>query len=329
MPAGTGQSEPDVTEIRELEERLDNLRIQTSDDLAIRGNAWQGYALDVPICGGGQVIACCFEDGSCQLLSPEQCVSSGGTITGGSCDPNPCGASTDLCITFEGITSTCGCVGPFFSGTEWKMYHDEGLNGTYQVSLISPNTWHLLISDGSTCYNVERWLNECVGEPLDTISGSVEVFVDFDGTDYLVRLRVSDDFQSSAFYGSGPGPVISDTHSCGDSTDIGPAYGIGGTATISTPPCDGPNPCSGVTGACCSEEGDCTIETEEDCITLGNDYQGDGTFCHPNPCPQPPPTGACCDYGDNSCTITTEDDCVGETTAWIGPDTICPDDCGF
>ncbi len=106
MPAATEQSEPDVTEIRELEERLDNFRIQVADDLTIRGNAWQGYALNVPICGGppSGVIACCFEDGSCQLLSPEQCVSSGGTITGGSCDPNPCGGVTGGCCT-DGVCS--------------------------------------------------------------------------------------------------------------------------------------------------------------------------------------------------------------------------------
>ncbi len=325
MPAGTGQSEPDVTEIRELEERLDNLRIQTSDDLAIRGNAWQGYALDVPICGGGQVIACCFEDGSCQLLSPEQCVSSGGTITGGSCDPNPCSTSTDICVTFEGITSSCGCV-----GADGKIYHQEGLNGTYQLVLTSPGIWQLTISDGSSCWNVERWIGAgCDGEPVDTISGPVVIRVTFDGSDYLVWIQTTDDAAASAFFASGPGPSITDTHSCGDSTIIGTVRSVGGTATISfDPPCPA-NPCSGSTGACCSEEGDCTIETEEDCIGFGFDYQGDGTFCHPNPCPQPPPTGACCDYGDNSCTITTEVDCVGETTAWIGPDTICPDDCGF
>jgi hypothetical protein len=36
-------------------------------------------------------VACCFADGSCQLLLPDACVAAGGTVNGAaSCDPNPC-----------------------------------------------------------------------------------------------------------------------------------------------------------------------------------------------------------------------------------------------
>lgn len=34
--------------------------------------------------------ACCFADGSCQLLLEADCVAAGGTFLGGPCDPNPC-----------------------------------------------------------------------------------------------------------------------------------------------------------------------------------------------------------------------------------------------
>ncbi len=228
--------------------------------------------------------------------------------------------STDLCVTFSGITSPCGCVVSIGRGR--KIYHLEGLNGTYQVPLTSPNSWYLFIADGSSCWNVERWLDDCTGEPIDTISGTVEVFVDFDGTDYLIRLRTTDDAASSAFYGSGPGPTITDTHSCGDSTDIGTVRGIDGIATISAPPCESPNPCSGLIGACCVGV-DCTIETEEDCIAMEGIYQGDGTFCHPPPCGG----GACCDYDNSTCEITLEADCI-DPLVYLGDGTIC-DDCGF
>lgn len=103
MPAGTGQSEPDVTEIRELEERLDNFRIQVSDDLTIRGSAWNGYAFDCPACPEGAILAgaCCFDDGACIITSSEtQCIDFGGTFQGiGTvCDPNPCPPAPPICL---------------------------------------------------------------------------------------------------------------------------------------------------------------------------------------------------------------------------------------
>ncbi len=83
MPAGTGQSEPDVTQIRELEQRLDNFRIEVSDNLTIRGSAWQGYALNVPACPEIAVV----------------------TPVGGCCD------TETITITFSGIIMC-----PFLSG---------------------------------------------------------------------------------------------------------------------------------------------------------------------------------------------------------------------
>lgn len=42
------------------------------------------------------------------------------------------------------------------------------------------------------------------------------------------------------------------------------------------------------TGACCFADGTCQILTGTDCAGAGGTYQGDGTACEPNPCPQPP-----------------------------------------
>ncbi len=58
------------------------------------------------------------------------------------------------------------------------------------------------------------------------------------------------------------------------------------------------------TGACCADDGSCSITTEVGCVGT---YQGDGTVCDPNPCSQ---LGACCDNANN-CTQTTEADCTG------------------
>ena len=110
--------------------------------------------------------------------------------------------------------------------------------------------------------------------------------------------------------------------------------------------CD-PNPCPQPTpmGACCFEDGTCLILTQQDCESGGGRphgnpprvtdlglrgtgqpgvYQGDDTVCDPNPCPQPPGTGACC-FEDGSCAVTTEVDCAG---VYQGDDTVCdPNPC--
>jgi len=71
-------------------------------------------------------------------------------------------------------------------------------------------------------------------------------------------------------------------------------------------------------GACCFPDGSCqTMIRPEICQTAGGEFQGFGTLCHPNPCPQPP--GACC-YPDGSCTIVPEDQCSG---IWLGEGTSC------
>ena len=43
-----------------------------------------------------------------------------------------------------------------------------------------------------------------------------------------------------------------------------------------------------ITGACCFVDGSCQVLTQSDCTGVGGTYQGDGTSCDPNPCPQPP-----------------------------------------
>jgi hypothetical protein len=74
-------------------------------------------------------------------------------------------------------------------------------------------------------------------------------------------------------------------------------------------------------GACCRPDGTCTVTSSTSC---GGVYQGDGTNCAPNLCPQPPVEGACCDT-DGSCLITTEANCTG---TYQGDDTTCvPDLC--
>ncbi len=88
-------------------------------------------------------------------------------------------------------------------------------------------------------------------------------------------------------------------------------------------PCD-PYPCEPF-GACCDEEGDCTLTTAYVCaVTFGN-WQGEGTDCDPNLCW---PGGACC-FDDGSCEpIPYESACEGVGGTYLGYDVPCdPNPC--
>ncbi len=63
------------------------------------------------------------------------------------------------------------------------------------------------------------------------------------------------------------------------------------------------------TGACCFASGSCSVLTQTNCTTQGGAYQGDGTSCTPNLCPQP--TGACC-FGDGTCQVLTQSQCTSQ-----------------
>jgi spore coat protein A len=79
------------------------------------------------------------------------------------------------------------------------------------------------------------------------------------------------------------------------------------------------------TGACCFGDGNCQILSSTDCTNQGGAYEGDGTSCNPNPCPQP--EGACC-FLDESCLVLTQDDCGTAGGSYQGDDTVCvPNPC--
>lgn len=92
---------------------------------------------------------------------------------------------------------------------------------------------------------------------------------------------------------------------------------------------DGLRPCpdAGDTpGACCDlETGICQITREEDCPPPFR-FEGPGTVCDPNPCPQPA-TGACC-FSDQSCQTRTETECGDLGGNYLGDGTTCdPNPC--
>ncbi len=80
-------------------------------------------------------------------------------------------------------------------------------------------------------------------------------------------------------------------------------------------------------GACCNATtGNCTVVSSSfSCTIAGNSYQGNGTTCVPNPCPQP--NGACCN-GLGNCIVDDQAGCEAADRYWQGANTVCsPNPC--
>lgn len=87
--------------------------------------------------------------------------------------------------------------------------------------------------------------------------------------------------------------------------------------------------CGGVNnniGACCDGTGQCTQETETDCISLNGSYQGDGIPCTTtagvNRCSAP--GGACCNQTTGVCVDNqTLEECTASGGFYNGPNSTC------
>ena len=73
-------------------------------------------------------------------------------------------------------------------------------------------------------------------------------------------------------------------------------------------------------GACCLPSGACLLLSASDCALLGGAYNGVGTVCSPNPCPQP--LGACC-FNDGTCQQLTAGDCASQGGNYQGGGVPC------
>ena len=80
--------------------------------------------------------------------------------------------------------------------------------------------------------------------------------------------------------------------------------------------------------ACCFQDGHCEFLTADFCTQLGGVPQGYGSVCEPNPCPQPPDTGACCLDDQGHCQVLTEPECIEQGGEYQGDGTTCdPNPC--
>ena len=73
-------------------------------------------------------------------------------------------------------------------------------------------------------------------------------------------------------------------------------------------------------GACCDEDGNCSVAEDADCVAGGGVYQGNGTTCDTVICPVD--TGACC--VDGVCSELGEEDCLAvDGASYNGDGSLC------
>jgi uncharacterized repeat protein (TIGR01451 family) len=84
--------------------------------------------------------------------------------------------------------------------------------------------------------------------------------------------------------------------------------------------CDNDDACPQPVGACCSDEGNCSQKTQNECIQGGGTYEGNGLVCDPNPCSKY--TGACCG-ALGVCYVTGQESCVAAGDTFKGTGTTC------
>lgn len=142
MRATTGERESDIdlSQLEQLEERMKRFRIESSansPDIVIEGDAYKGYAVNIPGCEGGTTSigtgACCLPDGTCEVVNQGQCLIDGGTYQGNdtTCDPNPCPSTeTGACCT-DGVCAD-------------GVTHDDCIDGG-----------GIYLGDGTTCSGVD------------------------------------------------------------------------------------------------------------------------------------------------------------------------------
>lgn len=250
-----------------------------------------------------QPQACCFSDGTCQLLQPAQCLQQGGTTQAGVFDcfiigrgisvcpqPRACCLPTGQCE--EILPDLCVAQGGEVLGPEFFCGSSGRGSTQAQCSTVA-----CCFADGS-CEDL-------------TIAGCIF----FGG---------SPDSSGTTCAGSTCLQPVSCCFPDGSCAELAPIFctNAGGTPGEPGSSCD-PNPCFQPTGACCRPDGSCFNDaTLAECNAVGGDWHGQFSFCDtdrsgtPVVCPQP--RVACC-LPNGQCSDVTIDDCVNILGGIPGP----------
>jgi hypothetical protein len=223
-------------------------------------NGGSDFTLDWSITCPPPTGACCFPDGSCQVLAEVDCVGLGGIWYGPTvgCDPNPCPPPVFACC---------------FPGGQCVMLPEADC----------------LAQGGAPLFGVDcEPVNPCEQPPMACCytDGHCEFVTEV----LCVELGgVPQGYGTNCEPNLCPQPAMAccftDGH-CEYVTEDS-CLALGGTPQGFGTDCE-PNDCPQppATGACClDDQGHCQVLTQEECVGQGGAYQGDDTGCDPNPCP--------------------------------------------
>ncbi|MBN2053434.1 hypothetical protein JW905_00845, partial [bacterium] len=229
------------------------------------------------VCEPATVGACCFSDGSCSEMDQLDCIAASGDFqgTGTTCDPNPCSQPVpgDTCLLpiqvsipgdlpFTDLDQyTCGRTDDY--DETCLGYYDGGEDIIYELNVTVAIVVSISMDPRGTSYTGLAVDDGCPP----------------DATCMAVHTNPGGSVHGISNLSLSPGMyyLIIDTWAAPDCV---PEFDL----TIGTyvPP----------TGACCQEDGSCSVEIPGDCSVMGGIYQGDDSVCDPNPCSIP-------EIGDN------------------------------
>jgi hypothetical protein len=285
--------------------------------------AGAGGNYSIMVIGGGgtgcqQASGSCCNAGNCSVTTQAGC-GSGVWTEGGSCTPNICAPANNDCANRAGIGTGSTPFNNTYATTDGPA-HNPGCT-FFGNSQIERDLWWNFPST----FTGQLRIDTC-GSSFDT---KIAVYDDVGCTNYDARLLAcNDDNTAASPDGCGAGSLQSSVtinvvpnHSY--TIRVG-SYGTtaagAGVLNLTAIP-------QVTQGACCDADGLCHIVADQ--AACGSSvFQGVGSTCEPNPCPQP--TGACCN--GTACTVVTEAACgagvyQGNNTACGvsgNPTTCCP-----
>jgi hypothetical protein len=201
--------------------------------------------------------SCCFSDGSCLVLLPEECGEAGGSFgLASSCDPNPCPPVGACCLS----DGSCQVL------AQHECLNQGGLfQGGFVPCVPDPCPPGACCYPDGGCMILEE--SVCVGQ----------------GGDYM-------GYGSDCEPNPCPQPVwvcCLPDGSCLLRTQADCEQNYGGHSIPGLQDCL-PNPCEQVDGACCMPDATCVIATLVECAGLGGQWLWPYVTCEPNPCPTTP-----------------------------------------
>ncbi len=235
---------------------------------------------------------CCFNNGSCEVITGNACTARGGTPVVGqtTCSANVCSNSAGAC---------CGTAAGDCTMKSATQCNADG--GTYRgddSDCSAPAT--TCPGYGACCRGNGECLDDQTQAQCTTLGGA------FGGAGSTCATQHCDQ----------RGACCAVTGTCLNTT-AGTCAGIAGDFKGVGVQC-APGVC--LSGACCLPVDGCKKRTQTACLADGGDYKGTEVACALDTCPALP-TGACCN--ETICSVKTQASCNSGGGSYKGDDVAC------